>query len=61
VPGVSRHATRVVFGFNLTSKMLFQIRRYGRDIDIFVNLQNGKAGKASKQENSETILAVKDS
>jgi hypothetical protein len=45
-PGVSWHATRVFFRFNLTySFYFFQIRRYGRDIDILYFLPNDKAGK----------------
>jgi hypothetical protein len=62
VSGVSWHATRVFFGLNLTcNKKNFQIRRYVRDIDILLNLQNGKAGKASKKANYEATGAIKAS
>jgi hypothetical protein len=55
VSGVSRHAARVFFGFNLTCKtFFFRIRQYGRDVDV----PSGKAGKILKQANSETIGAV---
>jgi hypothetical protein len=37
----------------------FQIRRYGRDIDMFKMLPNGEAGKSLKQAKSEAIGEVK--
>jgi hypothetical protein len=40
---------------------IFQIRRFGRDKDIFMILPNSKAGKALKLANTEATRAVKAS
>jgi hypothetical protein len=57
VSGVSRHATRVFFGFNLTLKKVFAFK-FGdvAEISTFsIFFPNGKDGKALKQPHYKTI------
>jgi hypothetical protein len=42
-------------------RIFLRIRRFGKDSYMFINFQNGKAGKALKQANFEAIGAVKAS